>query len=203
MKSLTLLAVAFVATCLAGCGGGPMLAEPTVSAAHVQVARSALATHRLEPSRNLSAGEMQPAVDRVWRSLNTPMLGVCQPAAERRHGSDRSSPPRRCPDASEAWRRLGQLPRYPPGRRLPPRCHTRNHHRHQASRNRTPLAAGEYLPLGTDSRQANCGDEFRRRWPNCDAYRGRSDGLGALWQCHDAPPGNPATPSGRQHWSKD
>ena len=49
-----------------------------------------------------------------------------------------------------------------------------------------PLAKGEHLPLETDTRQAGCRDEFRRRWPNCGSYQGQPDsfgGLGGLWQC--------------------
>ena len=46
-----------------------------------------------------------------------------------------------------------------------------------------PLAKGEYLPLGTDPRQANCGNEFRRRWPNCSEYHGGPVKLSSVFNC--------------------
>ncbi len=72
-----LLAIVIVAFWLTGCGGGPMLAEPAVSQSDVNQARRALATHRLDPSRNLVNSEMQPTLDRVWDSLKTPLIQTC------------------------------------------------------------------------------------------------------------------------------
>lgn len=46
-----------------------------------------------------------------------------------------------------------------------------------------PLAKGEFLPLGTDSRQTNCGDEFRRRWSNCSQYRGEGIKFSEFFSC--------------------
>ena len=46
-----------------------------------------------------------------------------------------------------------------------------------------PLRKGESLALGADPRQATCGDEFRRRWPNCSKYRGGGHKLSELFSC--------------------
>ena len=62
---------------LSGCGGGAMLAEPTVAQSDVSQARQALATHELEPSRNLAPSEMQSTLDRVWESLKSPLIQTC------------------------------------------------------------------------------------------------------------------------------
>lgn len=54
-----------------------------------------------------------------------------------------------------------------------------------------PLFKGEYFGLGSDPRQRGCGDEFRRRWPECLDFQGQSSGtLNWMTKCPSDVPGD-------------
>ena len=77
MKLQPLLAIVFAALWLIGCagGGGPILADPTVSQSDVNQARRTLATHRLAPSLNPPNRELYPRLARVWQSTRPAIQG--------------------------------------------------------------------------------------------------------------------------------
>ena len=79
MKLQPLLAIVFAALWLIGCaGGGPMLAEPTVTQTDVRNARSSLSTHQIEPSRDLRPEDMRPTLNRIWNRLKYPVRQTCE-----------------------------------------------------------------------------------------------------------------------------
>ena len=77
-QSFLALAFAFAALWLAGCAGGPILHQPTISQSEMNTARATLATHPLEPSQDLSHTDLKPTLDRVWKETKHPMLLVCR-----------------------------------------------------------------------------------------------------------------------------
>ncbi|MCY4470085.1 MAG: M48 family metalloprotease [Thiotrichales bacterium] len=80
MKLQPLLAIVFAALWLIGCagGGGPILADPTVSQSDVNQARRTLATHRLAPSLNPPNRELFPRLARVWQSTRPAIRETCR-----------------------------------------------------------------------------------------------------------------------------
>lgn len=77
-QSVRLSVVVLALFSLVGCGGGgPMLVEPTVTHSDVSSARQALATHRLEPSRDMERSEMWEAMRSIWYDLLDPVTQTC------------------------------------------------------------------------------------------------------------------------------
>ena len=77
MNMRTFLVIAVAALGLAGCAGGPMLAEPAVTQSNVHQARQALATHELAPPHNMPTHEMVPTLDRIWSDVRVSVIQVC------------------------------------------------------------------------------------------------------------------------------
>ena len=78
MNLRTALAAALAALSLAGCASDSLLLhQPDMYQSDVNQARQALATHRLEPPRNLGNSEMGTTLERVWENLKYPIYLVC------------------------------------------------------------------------------------------------------------------------------
>ena len=79
MSPFVRLAGGLAVLSLVGCGGGgPVLVEPVVTHTDVGSARQALATHAIEPPRDLTPGEMEPTLKRTWNITKPAVLAVCE-----------------------------------------------------------------------------------------------------------------------------